>query len=48
MAQVGHVVVRDHMKVALSVDHRAIDGASAARFLQVLKSLLEDPMALLV
>lgn len=44
----GQVVVRDRMKVTLSVDHRAIDGAQAARFLQELKRLLEQPMAMLV
>ncbi len=33
----GQVVVRDRMKVTLSSDHRAIDGASAARFLQEIK-----------
>jgi pyruvate dehydrogenase E2 component (dihydrolipoamide acetyltransferase) len=48
VAMDGHVVVRDRMKVTLSVDHRAIDGATAARFLQVLKHLLEEPMGLLV
>ena len=37
----GQVVVRDLMKVTLSVDHRALDGAIAARFLQELKRLLE-------
>lgn len=44
----GQVVVRDLMKVTLSVDHRALDGAVAARFLQELKRLLEQPMAMLV
>ena len=44
----GQVVVRDIMKVTLSVDHRALDGAIAARFLQELKRLLEQPMGMLV
>lgn len=44
----GQVVVRDVMKVTLSVDHRAIDGAQAARFLQVVKQLLEQPMGMLL
>ncbi|HEX6121683.1 MAG TPA: dihydrolipoamide acetyltransferase family protein, partial [Ktedonobacterales bacterium] len=44
----GQVVVRDIMKVTLSVDHRALDGATAARFLQELKRLLEQPMGMLV
>ncbi|MEO8972289.1 MAG: dihydrolipoamide acetyltransferase family protein [Ktedonobacteraceae bacterium] len=44
----GQVVVRDRMKVTLSSDHRAIDGALAARFLQELKRLLEEPFGLLL
>jgi pyruvate dehydrogenase E2 component (dihydrolipoamide acetyltransferase) len=44
----GQVVVRDRMKVTLSVDHRALDGATGARFLQELKRLLESPLGLLV
>jgi len=44
----GQVVVRDRMKVTLSSDHRAIDGAIAARFLQEVKRLLEEPFGLLV
>ena len=44
----GQVVVRDRMKVTLSADHRAIDGATAARFLQQVKRLLEEPLGMLV
>jgi pyruvate dehydrogenase E2 component (dihydrolipoamide acetyltransferase) len=44
----GQVVVRDRMKVTLSADHRVIDGALAARFLQEVKRLLEEPFGLLV
>ncbi len=44
----GQVVVRDRMKVTLSSDHRAIDGAIAARFLQEVKRLIEEPVGLLV
>ena len=44
----GQVVVRDRMKVTLSSDHRAIDGAIAARFLLELKRLLEEPFGLLL
>ena len=40
---VGHV-----MKVTLSCDHRVVDGATGAAFLQTLKSLLEEPVRLLV
>ncbi|HEY7848903.1 MAG TPA: dihydrolipoamide acetyltransferase family protein [Ktedonobacterales bacterium] len=42
------VVARDQMKLTLSSDHRALDGAVAARFLQALKQLLEQPMAILL
>ncbi|HEY7835258.1 MAG TPA: 2-oxo acid dehydrogenase subunit E2, partial [Ktedonobacterales bacterium] len=44
----GQVVVREMMRVTLSSDHRVLDGAVAARFLQALKHLLEQPMGLLV
>ena len=44
----GQVIVRDRMKVTLSSDHRAIDGATAARFLQEVKRLLEEPFGLLL
>lgn len=44
----GQIVVRDRMKVTLSSDHRALDGAVAARFLQVVKRLLEEPFGLLL
>ena len=44
----GEVVVAQIMRVTLSADHRVIDGAEAAQFLQELKRVLEDPMALLL
>jgi pyruvate dehydrogenase E2 component (dihydrolipoamide acetyltransferase) len=44
----GQVVVRDRMKVTLSSDHRALDGAVSARFLQEVKRLLEEPFGLLL
>jgi pyruvate dehydrogenase E2 component (dihydrolipoamide acetyltransferase) len=44
----GQVALRDRMKLTLSVDHRALDGAIGARYLQALKHLLEKPMLLLV
>jgi len=44
----GQVVVRNRMKVTLSSDHRAIDGAIAARFLQEVKRLLEEPFGLVL
>lgn len=42
------VVVRSMMNLCLSFDHRVLDGAPAARFLQRLKELLENPIAILI
>jgi pyruvate dehydrogenase complex dihydrolipoamide acetyltransferase long form len=42
------VVVRKIMPLALSFDHRIIDGADAARFMKTLIGLLEDPVGLLM
>jgi pyruvate dehydrogenase E2 component (dihydrolipoamide acetyltransferase) len=44
----GAVVAGNVMKVTLSADHRVVDGASAAAFLQTLKQLLEEPVRLLI
>jgi pyruvate dehydrogenase E2 component (dihydrolipoamide acetyltransferase) len=44
----GVVVPGNVMKVTLSCDHRAVDGATGAAFLQTLKALLEDPVRILV
>jgi len=44
----GQVVVRPLMKVTMSCDHRVIDGATGARFLQTLKGMLEEPAAILM
>jgi pyruvate dehydrogenase E2 component (dihydrolipoamide acetyltransferase) len=44
----GVVVPGNIMKVTLSCDHRVVDGASGAAFLQTLKSLLEEPVRLLI
>jgi pyruvate dehydrogenase E2 component (dihydrolipoamide acetyltransferase) len=43
----GEFSARPKMKVTLSCDHRVIDGATGAQFLQTLKSNLEDPMMML-
>ena len=40
------VVVRDMMALSLSFDHRLVDGAPAARFLQRVRQLVERPFAL--
>ena len=48
MAIDGQVQVRSMMYVALTYDHRIVDGAEAVRFLVRLKDLVEDPGALLL
>ncbi|HHJ49400.1 MAG TPA: pyruvate dehydrogenase complex dihydrolipoamide acetyltransferase [Phaeodactylibacter sp.] len=44
----GQIVPGYPMKVTLSCDHRVVDGATGAAFLQTLKQLLEEPLRLLV
>ncbi|MCB0554653.1 MAG: pyruvate dehydrogenase complex dihydrolipoamide acetyltransferase [Phaeodactylibacter sp.] len=44
----GQIEVGNMMKVTLSCDHRTVDGATGAQFLQTLKGILEDPIRLLV
>jgi pyruvate dehydrogenase E2 component (dihydrolipoamide acetyltransferase) len=44
----GAVVPGNVMKVTLSCDHRVVDGATGAAFLQTLKKLLEEPLLMLV
>lgn len=43
----GQIVPGNMMKVTLSCDHRVVDGASGAAFLQTFKQLLENPVILL-
>ncbi|MDP2479400.1 MAG: pyruvate dehydrogenase complex dihydrolipoamide acetyltransferase [Candidatus Palauibacterales bacterium] len=43
----GEVVVRRRMRVTMSCDHRVIDGATGARFLETFKGMLENPLAML-
>ena len=44
----GAVVTGNIMKVTLTCDHRVVDGATGAAFLQTLKGLLEEPLRMLV
>ncbi|MFN0202113.1 MAG: pyruvate dehydrogenase complex dihydrolipoamide acetyltransferase [Bacteroidia bacterium] len=44
----GEIVVGNTMKVTLSCDHRVVDGATGASFLQTVKALLEEPMKMLI
>jgi pyruvate dehydrogenase E2 component (dihydrolipoamide acetyltransferase) len=43
----GEVVVRTRMRMTMSCDHRVVDGATGARFLQTLREMLEEPMMML-
>ena len=44
----GEVVIRPMMYIALSYDHRVVDGATSVQFLVKVKQLLEDPETLLI
>jgi len=48
MAVAGQVVIRPMMYLALSYDHRLIDGSEAVRFLVKIKELIEDSEALML
>jgi pyruvate dehydrogenase E2 component (dihydrolipoamide acetyltransferase) len=44
----GQVVVRNMMNCTLAVDHRVVDGAMGAQFMQTLRSYVEQPASMLV
>jgi len=44
----NEIVVRKMMRVTMSCDHRVVDGATGAKFLQTLKRFLENPLYLVV
>ena len=44
----GEVALRRMMRVTMSCDHRVIDGATGAQFLQTVKLNLENPLAMLL
>jgi pyruvate dehydrogenase E2 component (dihydrolipoamide acetyltransferase) len=44
----GQVTVRPRMRITMSCDHRVIDGAQGARFLQTLQAMLEEPTTILL
>jgi 2-oxoglutarate dehydrogenase E2 component (dihydrolipoamide succinyltransferase) len=48
MAVNGQVVIQPMMYLALSYDHRLIDGSEAVRFLVTIKDLLEEPARMLL
>ena len=44
----NQIVIGHEMTCTISADHRVIDGAMAAEYLQTLKTLLENPAGLMV
>ena len=44
----GKVEIATVMTVTMSCDHRVVDGATGARFLQVFKQYIEEPAAMLL
>lgn len=48
VAEQGEIVIRPMMNLALSYDHRIIDGRDAVQFLVAIKDTLEDPARLLL
>jgi len=44
----GDIVIRNIMQVTMSCDHRVIDGATGARFLQTFKQMLENPILMVI
>jgi len=48
VARKGQMVIRNMMSCTLAVDHRVVDGAMGAQFLQTLRSYIEQPAAMLV
>lgn len=42
----GEVAIRKRLRVTMSCDHRVIDGATGARFLQTVRGMLENPLLL--
>jgi len=48
VARNGQVVIRPMMYVALTYDHRLIDGREAVTFLKKIKTAVEDPRSILM
>lgn len=44
----GEIKIGNKMKVTLSCDHRAVDGATGAKFLQVFKTMIENPVSVVL
>jgi pyruvate dehydrogenase E2 component (dihydrolipoamide acetyltransferase) len=43
----GRLATRQRMKLTMSIDHRAVDGATGAQYLATLKAVLEEPLRIL-
>ncbi|MDG1423709.1 MAG: 2-oxo acid dehydrogenase subunit E2, partial [Flavobacteriaceae bacterium] len=43
----GQIVVGNTMKVTLACDHRTVDGATGAQFLQTVRAYIENPVTML-
>ncbi|HET9440523.1 MAG TPA: 2-oxo acid dehydrogenase subunit E2, partial [Longimicrobiales bacterium] len=48
VAQFGEIISQPRMRMTMSCDHRVIDGATGAKFLQTLRQYLEEPTMMLV
>jgi pyruvate dehydrogenase E2 component (dihydrolipoamide acetyltransferase) len=48
VARKGQMVIRNMMSCTLAVDHRVVDGAMGAQFLQTLRAYVEQPAAMLI
>jgi pyruvate dehydrogenase E2 component (dihydrolipoamide acetyltransferase) len=42
----GELAFRTRLRITMSCDHRAVDGATGARFMQSLRRLIENPLML--
>jgi pyruvate dehydrogenase E2 component (dihydrolipoamide acetyltransferase) len=42
------IVIRERLALSLTIDHRAVDGAPAARFFKRIKDMIENPYRLLL
>ena len=48
MVRDGELAVATVMSVTLSVDHRVVDGALGAEWLQAFKAIVQDPLSLML
>jgi pyruvate dehydrogenase E2 component (dihydrolipoamide acetyltransferase) len=44
----GEIVVGNTMKLTLACDHRVVDGAKGAQFLQTLRKFVENPLTMVI